>query len=164
MTTCLLNKTALICSNFISSDLEDDNLRGKFAYQHSTGGRSFVNYSPSFYGGGVFDSTHVRDNAWRSIEIKSVLHSQSIFEVCRYVMKKGSPEGYQNRFVYGRDLMHALEKARRTSLRKPARPPIGLNPERFVERCEQCQSWLLGNRYGEKSCQRCDDTKERQCH
>ena len=97
----------------------------------------------------------MRNNARRTIQILSMLHSQSIFEVCAYVMKHGSPFDYKKRFVYGSDLIATLQKASKTPLQKAARPPIGLNPERIVDRCEQCQSWLLGNRYGVKDCKRC---------
>ena len=137
-------------------DLEDDNLHGEFSYSHSNQQSQYVRFEPSFYSGGVFNSTHVRGNARRLLQILSMLHAQSIFEVSRYVLKHGSPAGYKKRFVYGSDLMKTLLKARRTKLQEPARPPIGLNPERFVERCEQCQSWLLGNTYGSKTCQRCN--------
>ena len=104
---------------------------------------------------GVFNSTFVRDDARPILKILSMLHSQSIFEVSAYVMKHGSPNEYKKRFVYGSDLMDTLQKASRTPLQKAARPPIGLNPERIVDRCEQCQEWLPGNRYGVKECERC---------
>ncbi|KAK1742088.1 hypothetical protein QTG54_007661 [Skeletonema marinoi] len=136
-------------------DLEDDNLRGDFAYMHTCGGGQNIRYSPSFYGGGVFNSTFVRNSARPTIQILSMLHSQSIFEVCAYVMKHGSPYEYKKRFVYGSDLMATLQKASRTPLQKAARSPIGLNPERIVDKCELCHCWLLGNRYGVKDCQRC---------
>ena len=97
----------------------------------------------------------MRNNARRTIQILSMLHSQSVLEVCAYVMKHGSPNEYKKRFVYGSDLVATLQKASKTPLQKAARAPIGLNPERIVDRCEQCQSWLLGNRYGVKDCQQC---------
>jgi len=141
-------------------DLEDDNLRGKFSYTHTNGEQCFVSYDPSFYSGGVFDGALVRGDARRTVQILSMLHAQSIFEVSAYVMKHGSPDNYKKRFVHGSILTKTLQKAGRTPLRKAARPPIGLNPERFVERCEQCRSWLLGNRYGSKDCQRCSGNKK----
>jgi len=148
---------------------------------HTCGGGQNIRYSPSFYGGvssdlncglcylvgtvthfsfvlitqGVFNSTFVRNSARPTIQILSMLHSQSIFEVCAYVMKHGSPYEYKKRFVYGSDLMATLQKASRTPLQKAARSPIGLNPERIVDKCELCHCWLLGNRYGVKDCQRC---------
>ena len=109
---------------------------------------------------GVFNSTFVRGNARPTVQILSMLHSQSIFEVSAYVMKHGSPNEYNKRFVYGSDLEATLQKASRTPLQKAARPPIGLNPERIVDRCEQCQGWLPGNRYGVKDCERCSETKQ----
>ena len=149
-------------------ELEEDNLRGDFSYQH-THGQPQGHFSPSFYSGGVFSSTHSRDNARRTVEIVSMLRAQSIFEVSSYVLKNGFPDGYKKRFVYGSDdengqdyeygLPGTLEKASRTPLQEPKRPPIGLNPERFVERCGQCKSWLLGNRYGTKDCQRCSSSQ-----
>ena len=84
------------------------------------------------------------------------MHSQTLFELSAYVMKHGSPIGYKKRFVYGSDLVDTIRKAQRTPLQQAARPPIGLNPERFVERCEQCHKWLLGNRYSVKDCQNCN--------
>lgn len=135
-------------------ELEEDHLRGDFSYMHSSGEPN-GHFRPSFYAGGVFDSTRARDNARRTVENVAMLRAQSIFEVSAYVLKHGSPEGYKKRFVYGCDLSDTLQKAWRTSLQKPARPLIGLNPERFVERCKQCKSWLVGNRYGSNDCQRC---------
>ena len=141
-------------------NLEDDNLRLGFSYSHTTsagrGGNFFVNYQPSFYAGGVFSSTLVRGDARRSIEILSTLHAQTIFEICSYIMKHDSPDGYTKRFVHGLDLIDTLQKAKKTPLQKSTRPPIGLNPERIVDKCQQCQAWLLGNRYGVKDCQRCN--------
>lgn len=81
-----------------------------------------------------------------------MMHSQTLFELSAYVMKHGSPIGYKKRFVFGSDLVNTIRKAQRTPLQQAARPPIGLNPERFVERCGQCHKWLLGNRYSVKWC------------
>ena len=54
--------------------IEEDNLRGMFSYyMHAHG---FYNYSPSFYAGGVFDSTLVYGDAKPSVQILSKLHSQ----------------------------------------------------------------------------------------
>ena len=143
-------------------ELDEDILHGRFAY--STRSRlAYAHwFTPSFYSGGVFSSTHVRNNARRTLKIYAMLFSQSVFELSAYVMKHGSAEGYKKRFVfeYGdyaeSDLVSTLRLAQKTVLQEPARPPIGLNPERFVERCGQCQSWLVGNMYGSKQCRRCN--------
>lgn len=145
-------------------ELDDDILHGQFAYSSSTGSRysySGVWFEPSFYSGGVFDSTHVRRSARRTLKIYALMFSQSVFELSAYVMKHGSDEGYKKRFVFEcgdyaeSDLIRTLRKAQRTMLQEPARPPIGLNPERFVEKCGKCQSWLVGNMYGSKQCKTC---------
>jgi hypothetical protein len=140
-------------------ELDDDILHGQFAYSSSS---SYCGlFEPSFYSGGVFDSTRVRDNARRTLKIYALLRSQSVFELSAYVMKHGSAEGYKKRFVFEcgyyaeSDLIKTLRKAQRTMLQEPARPPIGLNPERFVEKCGKCQSWLVGNMYGSKQCSSC---------
>jgi hypothetical protein len=145
-------------------ELDGDILHGQFAYSSSTGSRysySGVWFEPSFYSGGVFDSTHVRRSARRTLKIYALMFSQSVFELSAYVMKHGSAEGYKKRFVFEcgdyaeSDLIRTLRKAQRTMLQEPARPPIGLNPERFVEKCGKCQSWLVGNMYGSKQCKTC---------
>mmetsp|Transcript_25249 Transcript_25249/g.38769 ORF Transcript_25249/g.38769 Transcript_25249/m.38769 type:complete len:796 (-) Transcript_25249:78-2465(-) len=140
-------------------DLNDDILHGQFAYSSS----NCSSFEPSFYSGGVFNSTHVRNRARRALKIYAMLQSQSVFELSAYVTKHGSAEGYKKRFVFHcgdyaeSDLISTLRKAQRTVLQEPARPPIGLNPERFVEKCGQCQSWLVGNIYGSKDCKSCND-------
>lgn len=135
-------------------NLEDDNLRSEFSYMHTNG-----HFQPSFYSGSVFDSTRIRGDARRTIENMSMMRAQSIFEVSSWVLKHGSPKDYSKRFVFDRDLEETFRKAHMTSLREPARPPIGLNPERFVDRCDICTNWLTGNRYGSKACQNCDRKK-----
>ena len=161
-------------------DLDDDILHGRFAYSSSNCSDHNVRFCPSFYSGGVFGSTHVRNNARRTLKIYALLFSQSVFELSAYVMKHGSAEGYKKRFVFEccdyerlpkpvgmlairpkikcieSDLISTLRLAQNTVLQEPARPPIGLNPERFVERCGQCQSWLVGNIYGSRQCSRCN--------
>ena len=151
-------------------ELDEDILHGRFAYSSSNCSDNHVWFSPSFYSGGVFSSTHVRSNARRTLKIYAMLFSQSVFELSAYVMKHGSAEGYKKRFVFERcdfkcgsdarwlksDLISTLKLAQNTALQEPARPPIGLNPERFVERCDRCQNWLVGNMYGSKQCSRCN--------
>ena len=161
-------------------EVVDDNLRGDFSHRAGYDRK----YPTSFYSGGCFDSTLARDNARTTIGNVTMLRSQTLFEMSAYVLKHGSPDGYKRRYVYDSDsrecnyvdseeerskdyddtiegipgggLLAALKKASITSLQEPKRPPIGLNPERFIERCATCQSWLIGNRYGSKYCQRCD--------
>lgn len=132
-------------------ELEEDNLRGGFSYK-----QSYRHFRPSFYGGGAFDSNRARDTARRSVNNVSILRAQSIFELGSHVLRHGSPEGYKKRFVHGHNLSETLEKANRTPLREPKRQPIGLNPERFVDRCTGCKKWLLGKRYGTKECAQCN--------
>ena len=84
-----------------------------------------------------------------------MLFSQTVFEISAYVMTHGSAVGCKKRFVYGDDLVEKLRKVQQTQLQEPARPPIGLNPERFVDKCDTCQGWLVGNVYGSKQCKTC---------
>ena len=53
-------------------------------------------------------------------------------------------------------ISEVFEKASQIQLAEPKRSPIGLNPERFVERCNSCKKWLLGERYGTKECAQCN--------
>ena len=131
-------------------ELEEDNLRGGFSYTQQR------HFQPSFYASGAFDSNRARDTARRTVENVAILRAQSIFELGSYVLRHGSPEGYKKRFVFGDDLSETLEKANRTPLQEPKRQPIGLNPERFVDRCTGCKKWLLGKRYGTKECEQCN--------
>jgi len=153
-------------------ELEEDNLRGEFSY------RAFYwsTFPASFYSGGCFDGTRTRECARRTVENVSMLYSQSIFELGAYVLKNGSPRGYKKRFVYGSSfpfkskrgnadlgvvvggIAEVFEKASQTQLAEPKRSPIGLNPERFVERCNSCKKWLLGERYGTKECAQCSSS------
>ena len=136
--------------------LEEEKLRGCFSYMHTIG-ESKGEYEPSFYSGGVFESTQVRSDAKPTLKILSSLHAQKIFEVASYIMRHGSPDNYKKRFVHGDKLEEVFEMARCSVLQKSKRPPVGLNPERFIERCDQCQRWLLGNQYGVKDCKMCSE-------
>ena len=35
------------------------------------------------------------------------------------------------------------------------KPPVGLNPERFIAKCELCEEWLHGYEYGASRCDGC---------
>eukprot|EP00979_Chaetoceros_neogracilis_P014154 scaffold4475_cov277-Chaetoceros_neogracile.AAC.2 len=58
-------------------------------------------------------------------------------------------------YTQGNFLSEIFAEASITPLQEPKRPPIGLNPERFVETCSGCKKFLIGNRYGSKDCQSC---------
>eukprot|EP00956_Cyclotella_meneghiniana_P032395 scaffold89038_cov51-Cyclotella_meneghiniana.AAC.3 len=140
--------------------LDEESLRGSFSYMHTLG-ECKGEYEPSFYSGGVFESTRVRDNARPTLKILSSLHAQKIFEVASYIMKHGSPDNYKKRFVHGDNLEEVFQMARLSVLQKSKRPPVGLNPERFIERCVQCQRWLIGYQYGVKECEMCSESSFR---
>ena len=129
-------------------DIEDGNFRGDFSYAHSgdmipTGS----SIESCFYSGNVFDNSRRSDH-----KIWGMLRAQSFFEVCSHVLKHGTPDGYIKRFEYGdRWSLRNLQ----VPLREPTRQPIGLNPERFMEKCIGCKKWLIGERYGTEICEDC---------
>jgi hypothetical protein len=137
----------------------DDMLRGELIYKNSIGytGR----FQPCFYSGGAFDSRFVRETAREIYKVMNTFRAQMLAERSRFVEKHGSTKGYKPRFVYGDNVDEVFDKASESTFPKPARAPIGLNPERFIERCEGCQQWLHDCEFGVKYCELCKERKPR---
>eukprot|EP00797_Seminavis_robusta_P031508 Sro687_g187210.1 n/a (371) ;mRNA; r:12005-13117 len=128
-------------------------------------------FRPSFYAGGAFDSTRVRGRARHFCEAQAVLQGQSIAEQLRYIVEHGTVKGYHQRFTFDplpyfriqlnsrTGLQNVFGQAMQKTLAHPARPPIGLNPERFLARCLGCSKWLHGYEFGTEMCTDCFDSK-----
>jgi len=109
-----------------------------------------------FYNGGSFDSKAVRDLAKTTDDVVNTLASQIRYEKFRYFADHGhSLEGYLPRFVFGENLAHVFEIAANGVLPSSKRPPVGLNPERFIGTCQSCGCWLHGCEYGTTLCGEC---------
>jgi hypothetical protein len=111
----------------------------------------------AFYCGSCFDSRLAREEfSFRqllgSLWSKKSLESER--EKTKVSNKRSGP-----RFVYGHRLASVFENARRNIFPTPARAPVGLNPERFVAKCEGCQKWLLDSEYGVQFCEQCSERK-----
>ena len=113
----------------------EESVKCEFAYQNSEG---YTNhFRPSFYFGGVFDSTKKMGTARSMIGLLNMLRGQYRAEVARYILKHDCTiEGYQRRFTFSETTKIAFYLASNIIFPKPSRPPIGLNPERIVGTCE----------------------------
>ena len=134
----------------------EESVKCEFAYQNSEG---YTNhFRPSFYFGGVFDSTKKMGTARSMIGLLNMLRGQYRAEVARYILKHDCTiEGYQRRFTFGETTKEAFYLASNIIFPKPSRPPIGLNPERIVGTCEAkgCYTYLHGCEYTVKYCEVC---------
>ena len=130
---------------------DDDVLHGDFAYKHQTD----EHFGPSFYGAGAFSSEYVAGKARSVFELLSVLRSQYMAEMVRYIQRHKTDEGFVNRFVYGIELPELFRKASLTIFPISGRAPVGLNPERFVGVCEHCSAFLANCEFGTKFCATC---------
>ena len=116
---------------------------------------------PSFYGGAAFNSKLVRNDSRSDIKAQSMLHSQSRAEMLRFMIKHNTLKGYKQRFTFTRVISkYGLEKrenplgplqdvfddASKLTFPESGRPPVGLNPERFIAKCKECKDWLHGVR------------------
>jgi hypothetical protein len=137
----------------------DDSLRGDLTFMYSKG--NCGDFNPSWYCGGAFSSLLVRKNARNIEEAYMMLRGQSIAELGRYILKHGSPVGYVKRFTYGKSVNEAFGEASKLIFPDMARPPIGLNPERFIGKCDNCGQWLHGCEFGVKMCESCENAKPR---
>ena len=136
----------------------DDYLRGEKALMLTNGWQGMTP-DPSFYSGGTFDSTQVRESARSNIQAREMLFTQCRLEKIRYVRKHGTVEGYQQRFTYGDDLDKVFDEASQLVLPGSNRAPVGLNPERFISRCQSCFEWLHDCEFGTLVCERCASRK-----
>ncbi|KAL3939483.1 MAG: hypothetical protein SGARI_001357 [Bacillariaceae sp.] len=107
--------------------------------------------------GGTFDSALVRESARITQQAVHTLESQSLMEKVRYaIAHKGSIDGYQQRFTHGEKLDKVFDDAEGLILPGSSRPPVGLNPERFLSKCTSCGEWLHGCEFGVEFCSKCD--------
>ena len=123
--------------------------------------RSTELFNASFYSGGVFDSRRARNDPWFWPQALASLGSQLQAEKARYFMKHGPYAGYNPRSAYTTDIKEILKEASTITLSSSKRNPVGLNPERFVNRCEEknCRAWLIGCECGTKYCELCESLK-----
>ena len=142
----------------VECDTVEDLLQGPKSLRLTRGWRGF--FSPSFYSGGAFDSSKVREFARSNLKAEGLLRSQSLLEKFRYVTKHGgSAEGYMQRFTHGYDLKKVFHDAAELILPGSSRPPVGLNPERFIAMCQSCRGWLHGYEFGTELCDDCAELK-----
>lgn len=134
----------------------DELLHGDMHYCH-TWRYSNSTFDPSFYCVGVFNSEWVRSKARAKYLALEALGSQSRAEAARYILKHRTMDGYQSRFIYSTylDGLFAVTQ----SFPAPSRAPVGLNPERFIQKCKSCSTWLTGCEFDVDYCERCEDRK-----
>lgn len=126
----------------------NDILHGDFSYFHH-----MRYFAPSFYGGGVFDCKLVGVHARTAVIQLAALQAQSMAEKARRFWKLGPDTIKEDRFIFGTN--HEELFRRKARFYSSTRPPIGLNPERFIGVCENCQDYLLGCEYGTQYCPKC---------
>lgn len=126
-------------------DSIDELLHGEMCYVHG-----------GFYAGGAFDGTAVRSRARGASAYMAKLKNQAKAERAKYWIHHGTYDGYKQRFAFGNELKTLLGEASKTSFAEPHRPPLGLNPERFMEECEKCQIQMPGLEYGTRICEECN--------
>jgi len=144
----------------VGDDVDDYDLRGEKALM-LTNGYKGMTPDPSFYSGGTFDSTQVRDSARSNIQAREMLFTQNRLEKIRHVRKHGTVEGYQQRFTFSDDLAKVFEEASQLVLPGSNRAPVGLNPERFIPRCQSCNAWLHDCEFGTLVCEPCESRNPR---
>ena len=125
---------------------------------------------PSFYGGPAFDATLVKSRARNLYEARSMLKAQSAAEESRYMLRHNTLEGYSPRFTHTKILPgerypsdfpwnavldQVFSDAEALLYQRTKKPPVGLNPERFIAKCELCEEWLHGYEYGASRCDGC---------
>jgi hypothetical protein len=118
-------------------------------------------FEPSFYSGGVFDSRRgpFADD-FPLYQALTSLQSQLDGEQTKYFIKHGTKEGFKPRFAFGDDMGSLFEKASAIVFSEGARPTVGLNPERFIEKCPSCKEWLLGYEFNTEYCEPCGSRKQ----
>lgn len=113
----------------------------------------------SFYSGGVFDSKRHSDNAYTGDQALTLLESQRRAEKTQHFVKHDTNDGYLPRFIFGTDIDELIKETSTTQFAESKRPPVGLNPERFVAACDSCQVWLTDCEFGVKYCEKCIERK-----
>lgn len=142
-------------------------LQSNLAFQ-----RTRTAFSPCFYSGVVFDSSRNGRRAYFVPALLSILRSQLLAEEVRYYTKTGSSHGYLPRFVYDNehqeygsisryesDIDYVFQDASETTFAASGRPPVGLNPERFIARCSGCDTWLVNCEFNVNYCELCSESK-----
>ena len=143
------------------TDTVDETLHGPKALMLYSSGRFNGFFDPSFYSGPAFDSSRVRHSARSKLEAVGLLRSQSLLEKFRYISKRGgSADGYEPRFTHGANLEQVFQEAAELALPASGRPPVGLNPERFISVCQFCSKWLHGYEFGADTCDECAESKK----
>ena len=165
--------------------LNPDDLQEAIAFAQSHGhcGGYSGGFRPSFYGCGAFSAILVGDNARTIHQQLAVLATQIAAERVRYVvehlgkesaLKKNLPiffdydmasdhnprrfvqnNGFSDRFIFDHDLASLLVLASTFSFPDNKKPPIGLNPERFLVSCKKCNCFIIGAEYGSEYCSNC---------
>jgi hypothetical protein len=118
-------------------------------------------FSPSFYSGGVFDGRRGRfDDDFPVYKALAALQSQLDGEETKYFIKHDTKEGFKPRFAFGAEVDALFEKASQIVFSEGARPTVGLNPERFIDKCPTCKAWLLGYEFNAEYCEPCGSRKQ----
>ena len=133
----------------------DELLRGESYYRRQ--GRHI--FSPCFYSGSVFDGSRNRFHPHEVHKALASLDSQLQAEKARYFVKNNTYDGHIPRYTFDTDLDDVFEKGSRMTFPASKRNPVGLNPERFVAKCESCMQWLLDCEFGTKFCEICENRK-----
>ena len=145
----------------------------KMSYNSDTSSK----LDPDFYGGPAFDATLVKARARDIFKANSMLRAQSVAEMSRYILKHNTLRGYSPRFTYADHnhynhyddvkkqpwnavLDQVFSDAEALLFPRTKKPPVGLNPERFIAKCEKCQIWLHGREYGTKLCYSCQQNDD----
>ena len=108
-----------------------------------------------FYCGMSFDSRLARTCNFHKVHAVIGLQAKLHVERARHIVKHGSEEGYKQRFVFDTRIGKVFEKASKLVFAAPSRSPMGLNPERFMAKCEACDNWLANYEYSVKFCELC---------
>jgi hypothetical protein len=140
-----------------SVETVEDLLHGPWSYKHSVGWCG--DFGPSFYSGGALNSFFVGTNARAYYQLLGVMHSQQIIEEARYIRQHGSAKVDNARFVYGDNLECVFSDAAEQKLPANGRAPVGLNPERFIAQCKECQQWLHECEFNVQYCEKCIESK-----
>lgn len=141
-----------------TAETVEDLLHGDLSYKQGAGYKG--EFNPSFYSAGAFNSARVGDNARAHYQLLSALDAQDILEEGRYfLLKHGSYKGFKERFIFGYFLEGLFNVASSHAFPVSGRAPVGLNPERFVARCQECNQWLHGREFNVQYCDRCAESK-----
>ena len=153
-----------------------DTLRAEKTLKVSTATKDYTHLEPSFYGGAAFDATLSKGSARIWMKAIATIRSQSTAEKHRYLIQHNTLVGYKQRFTYpslysdprgpgwtddellfGKNYLQAVfDKASKLVFPETGRTnPVGLNPERFIAKCNKCSTWLHRAKYGTTHCEKC---------